>query len=107
MSKLKATPVVATFADLMGAPDGINDAALRDIQRQDLPAAEMPYTAITDQGLASRRSKTVIRDHAAVQAATTGEPALADGLSMRQAMAGQGENDQFTFQTDRFGKQRS
>lgn len=107
MSKMKATPIEATLAQTLGPVEGFNDATLRDVERQSFPAAEMPYTAITDQGLASRRSKTVIRDHAAVAAATTGVPALGEGLSLREAMAGQCENDQFPFQADRFGKQRN
>jgi hypothetical protein len=107
MSKTKATPILASMDAIFSTPDGFNDATLRDAQRQVFAPAEMPYTAITDQGLASRRSKTVVRDHAAVAAATTGVPSLAEGLSLREAMAGQCENDQFPFSADRFGKQRN
>lgn len=101
------TPILAPVSSVFVSQDGFNDAAMRDCERQEMPPADMPYTATTDQGLASRRSKTVIRTHADVAAATTGEPALSEGLSLRQAMAGQCENDQFPFSADRFGKQRN
>lgn len=107
MAKNKDTPIVATFAQTLSTAAGINDAALRDVQRQEIPPAEMPYNSATDQGLASRRSKTVMRTHAEIAAARTGDPALDSGMSLRQAMAGQCENDQFIYCTDRYGKQRS
>jgi hypothetical protein len=106
---MSKTPILVSpkaMFDSMGT-DGFNDVVLRDTDRQNFDPANMPYTAVTDQGLASRRSKSVIRSHADVQAATTGTPALGEGLSLRQAMAGQCENDQFPFSADRFGKQRS
>lgn len=105
--KLTKAPQSAPFSAIVHVDPGINDAALRDAQRQEMPPAEMPYNQVTDQGLASRRSKHVIRTHAEVAAATHGEPAVCDGLSLRAPMAGQCENDQFTFSTDAFGKQRS
>ena len=79
----------------------------RDTARQDTEAKEMPYNQVTDEGLASRRSKHKVRTHAEVKAATHGTPELGYGVSLRAPMAGQCENDQYPWQTDRFGKQRS
>lgn len=106
---MSKTPIIVSPKAMFDSAgiDGFNDVVLRDIDRQNFEPANMPYTAVTDQGLASRRSKSVIRSHADVRAATTGTPALGEGLSLRQAMAGQCENDQFPFSADRFGKQRS
>lgn len=78
-----------------------------DTARQENKPAEMPYNQITDEGLASRRSKHVVRTHAEVKAASDDNLALGDGLSLRAPMAGQCENDQYPWATDRFGKQRS
>lgn len=107
MAKVTQTPVLATVRDLIQPVDGFNDAVLRDAERQSIAPAEMPYNSTTDQGLASRRSKHVMRTHAEVEAAYSGDLPAADGLSLRAPMAGQCENDQFPFQTDRFGKQRN
>lgn len=79
----------------------------RDSARQEIEPKEMPYNRITDEGLASRRSKHMVRTHAEVKAATHDEPAIGYGLSLRAPLAGQCENDQYPWQTDRFGKQRS
>lgn len=107
MAKLTKAPLTATVADILQPVPGLNDVVLRDADRQDFPAAEIPYNYTPDQGLASRRSKQVVRSCAEVQAACSGDLPLADGLSLRSPMAGQAENDQFPFSTDRYGKQRS
>lgn len=107
MAKLTASPMLVPLQLPRALTEGVNDAAVRDIQRQESKPAEMPYTRTPDQGLASRRSKHFVRTHAEVEAATTGEPSLAAGISLRMPMAGQCENDQFIYSTDAFGKQRS
>lgn len=108
MAKITPAPTSATLSAVFGSGDtGINDAALRDAQRQSFEPREIYYTQTTDQGLASRRSKHVVRTHAEVAAANVGDALLGDGLSLRAPMAGQCENDQFTYSTDIFGKQRS
>jgi hypothetical protein len=85
----------------------LTSSLLRDLARQDMPDKEMPYNQVTDQGLASRRSKHILRSNDEVNASITGSLPAGDGLSLRAPMAGQGENDQFPWCTDRFGKQRS
>jgi hypothetical protein len=107
--KLVDAPRTVSPAQLVAAStdDGFNDVVLRDAQRQEFPAAEMPYSCTTDEGLASRRSKHVVRTHDEVKAACNGDLPIGQGLSLRAPMAGQCGNDQFPFQTDRFGKQRS
>lgn len=109
MAKDTLTPVLVTPAKLMSdeTVSGFNDASLRDADRQSFESADMPYNYTTDQGLASRRSKQIVRTHAEVSAACSGPLPLGDGLSLRAPMAGQCENDQFIFSTDQFGKQRS
>lgn len=80
-----------------------------DINRDRLHQAprEMPYSQTPCDGLASRRSKQPVRTFEELQAATSGTPAPGYGLSLRSAMTGQCENDQFPLTTDRYGKQRT
>jgi hypothetical protein len=78
-----------------------------DTARQEIPFKEIEYNQVTDDGLASRRSKHMVRTHAEVKAATGPEPALGFGLSLRAPLAGQCENDQWPYCVDRYGKQRS
>lgn len=86
-----------------------NKAAIigTDTARQEIDFKEIPYNQVTDDGLASRRSKHMVRTHAEVKAATGPEPALGYGLSLRAPMAGQCENDQLPYRVDRYGKLRS
>jgi hypothetical protein len=106
-----STPTQANLTDVLAnsacQPEAMNSAVLRDLARQDMPDKEMPYNQVTDQGLASRRSKHILRSNDEVNASITGSLPAGDGLSLRAPMAGQGENDQFPWCTDRFGKQRS
>ena len=105
--KLTGAPERASPMSIFTPVAGLNVAVEIDQQRQESVPAEMPYTYSVDNGLASRRSKHVGRTHAQIEAAVTGIPELGEGISMRCAVAGQCENDQFKFQTDRFGKMRS
>lgn len=104
--KTTAAPERASPMALFTPVAGFNDAVLVDAQRQEMPPAEMPYTYKSDDGLASRRSKHMVRTHAEVEACQIGTPDPSLGLSMRAALPAQCENDLFPFQTDRFGKQR-
>lgn len=110
-SRFTKTPVSPSLNESFSLPmDRDNNVALviaRDTARQENEPKEMPYNETTDEGLASRRSKHKVRTHAEVKAATGEELVPGYGLSLRAPMAGQCENDQFTYQTDRFGKQRS
>lgn len=65
------------------------------------------YNSTTDDGLASLRSKHEVRTRAEIAAARSGDLPLGIGLSLKQPMAGQCENNQFPFRTDRFGKPRN
>lgn len=69
------------------------------------PEAEAGYTTRTDHGLASDRSKHRVRSHEELASAKISEPKLGEGVSFRQAIAGQGVNDQFPYSTDKHGKQ--
>lgn len=66
-----------------------------------------PYNCDTDHGLASTRSKHRVRSCDEVASCRSGDLPLSEGLALRQAMAGQGENDQFPYSTDKHGKQMS
>lgn len=87
--------------------DEVNIAEARDAGRQEARKTEIQYNYVTDEGLASRRSKHVVRNHAEVAAATKGELPSGLGLSLRAPMAGQCENDQWPYCTDNYGKQRN
>lgn len=65
------------------------------------------YNSTTDDGLASRRSKHEVRTRAEIADAREGDLPLGIGLSLKQPMAGQCENDQFPYRSDRFGKPRN
>lgn len=68
---------------------------------------EPTYNSTTDDGLASLRSKHEVRTREEIAAARTGDLPLGLGLSLKQPMAGQCENNQFPFSTNRFGKPRT
>lgn len=107
MSK-KAAPEKITLADVFSAPAPAFNVALEiDRADPDIPSKEPDYNASTDDGLASLRSKHVMRNHAEIAAARTGDLPLGDGLSLRQPMAGQAENNQFPVRTNQYGKQRA
>jgi hypothetical protein len=104
----KPAPEKLTLADALMAPMPAFNVAL-EINRPDpdLPSKEPNYNSSTDDGLASRRSKHIMRTHAEIAAARTGDLPLGDGLSLREPMAGQGGNDQFPVRTNQYGKQRA
>lgn len=85
----------------------VSTVIANDTARQDFEPKEMPYNQTTDEGLASIRSKHVLRSNAEVKASIHEDLPIADGLSLRAPMAGQCENNQFPWQANRFGKQRS
>lgn len=62
------------------------------------------YNQDADPNLASTRSKSRVRSHEAVAAATKGDLPLGAGLAFRSRMAGAMENDQFPYSTDECGK---
>lgn len=103
----KSAPEKLTIADVFPSTMPALNSAL-DIDRPDpdIASREMPYNSSTDDGLASLRSKHMVRTHAEVAAAMTGDLPLGDGLCLREAMAGQAENNQFPFETNQYGKQR-
>ncbi len=69
------------------------------------PEKEAGYSVRTDHGLANERAKSKVRTHAELSQAKIGTPSIGEGVSSRQAMAGQGTNDQFPYSTDNYGKQ--
>lgn len=99
----EALPVSALFTPVRG----FNSALDINQPGTDNPSREMPYNQTVDDGLASRRSKQVVRSYEELAAATGPALPLGYGLSLRSAMAGQCENDQFPISTDPFGKQRA
>jgi hypothetical protein len=104
----KSAPEKLTLADALMAPMPAFNVALEiDRPDPDIASKEPNYNATTDDGLASLRSKHIMRDHAEVAAACSGDLPLGDGLSLRQAMAGQAENNQFPVRTNQYGKQRA
>lgn len=107
MSK-KPAPEKLTLAEAFSAVmPAFNTATAINRADPDIASKEPNYNATTDDGLASRRSKHTVRDHAAVAASRRGDLPLGDGLALRQPLAGQGENDQFAFSTNPYGKQRA
>jgi hypothetical protein len=106
--KKAAAPEKLTLADALPMQMPAFNSAI-DINRiqPDIDSRQMPYTSTTDDGLASLRSKHRVRTFAEIEAAKICEPDLGFGLSLRQAMAGQAENNQFPFSTNQYGKQRS
>lgn len=101
------TPEAVPISGLIVPIPGFNSAI--DINRPspDPDPRVMPYNQTTDDGLASRRSKHEVRSYEELEAATDAALPSGYGLSLRSAMAGQGENDQFPLSTDPYGKQRS
>lgn len=89
------------------APMGMNIACDVDMQCDEFEPKAGNFNVSTDDGLASRRSKTVIRNHAEMAAATGPAPPAGYGMALRQRMAGVGGNDQFPYRTDEYGKQRN
>lgn len=71
----------------------------------DIASKQPVYNATPDDGLASLRSKHMVRTHA--EAAPSGDLPLGFGLSLRAAMPGQGENNQFPIRANQYGKQRA
>lgn len=104
----KPAPEKLTLAEALSAPMPAFNVAL-EVNRADpdLPSMEPNYNSTTDDGMASRRSKHIMRTHAEITADRSGDLPLGDGLSLREPMAGQGENDQFPVRTNQFGKQRA
>lgn len=104
----KPAPEKLTFDEAFVRPMPAFNSAL-DINRADpdFASRETPFNVTTDDGLASRRSKHVVRTHAQLAADTSGEPLIGYGLSMRQPMAATAENDQFPGSTNQYGKQRA
>jgi hypothetical protein len=107
MSK-KPAPEKLTLAEALSAPMPAFNVAL-EINRPnpDIPSKEPNYNSTTDDGLASLRSKHTMRTRDEIEAARSGDLPLGDGLSLRQPMAGQGENNQFPVRTNQYGKQRA
>lgn len=107
MSK-KPAPEKLTFAEAFLRPMPAFNSAL-DINRADpdIASREPDYNSTTDDGLASRRSKHMVRSHAEVAAAMSGDMPIGAGMSLRQPMAAQAENDQFPGSTNQYGKQRA
>lgn len=104
----RTAPEKLTLAEaFIRAVPGFNSALDIDRADPDIASKEPDYNATTDDGLASLRSKHIMRDHAEILAASSGDLPLGVGLSLRQAMAGQGENNQFPARTNPYGKQRA
>jgi hypothetical protein len=111
-ARFTKTPISPSLNEALCCPLSDKDRNIatviaNDTARQENEPKEMPYNQVTDEGLASRRSKHKVRTHAEVEAATHEKLAPGYGLSLRAPMAGQCENDQYPWGTDRFGKQRS
>lgn len=106
--KKVAAPEKLTLGDAFPVQMPAFNSAI-DIDRPDpdIASREMPYNSTTDDGLASLRSKHRVRTYEEIEAAKSGEPDLGFGLSLRQPMAGQAENNQFPLSTNQYGKQRS
>lgn len=98
----KPTPVPAEFLGMK-----CNIACEIDHQHDYSDPREMDFNVTTDDGLASRRSKHEIRSYEQLEADTHGRLDAGFGVSIRMRMAGAGENNQFPYTTDEYGKQRS
>jgi hypothetical protein len=107
MPKKASAPEAIPFSQVLVPMPKFNSATV--INRPDTdPASKTPtYNCTTDDGLASRRDLHDCRSQAEYAAAYSGDLPLGQGLSLRMAMAGQAENDQFPYSTDEYGKQRS
>lgn len=106
MSK-KAAPENVQLGAIFAPIPGFNSATAINRIGEDSPPKEIEYNSTTDDGVASLRSRHVGRTHAEIAAARSGDLPLGTGLSLRQPMAGQAENNQFPFTTDNYGKQRA
>lgn len=110
-SRFTNAPMSPSLNEACGPIDehdlNVSTVIARDTARQDFPPAEMPYNQTVDEGLASIRSKHVLRSNAEVKASIHDDLPISEGLSLRAPMAGQCENNQFPWQVNRFGKQRS
>lgn len=91
----------------MPADPTFNVATILNPCDYDCPPRDPLYNSTTDDGLASLRSKHEVRTREEIAAARTGDLPLGIGLSLKQPMAGQCENNQFPFRTDRYGKPRN
>ena len=107
MAKTSA-PSGASLSDISIPMPRLNVAVEINMPDADPASAQVQYNAVTDQGLASRRSKHDVKPLSRTQRdpLTVGDLPLGTGLSLRMAMAGQGENDQMPFRTDPYGKMR-
>lgn len=103
----KQAPDPVPITDAFSPIRGFNSAVEINTDRMQNPFRDMPYNQTPCEGLASRRSKQPVRTFAELAAATGPALPLGYGLSLRSAMTGQCENDQFPFRTDPFGKQRT
>lgn len=103
----KEAPASVPLAGVFSPIPGFNRAMDINADRFEPAPRRMPYNQTPCDGLASRRSKQAVRTFEQVAAATGPAPEPGYGLSMRSAMAGQCENDQFPIRTDVFGKQRT
>lgn len=101
------TPEAVPITGLIVPISGFNSAIDINCPSPDPEQRVMPYNQTADDGLASRRSKHEVRSYEELAAATSAPLAPGYGLSLRSAMAAQGENDQFPMRTDPYGKQRS
>lgn len=101
------TPEDIPVSSLFYPIGGFNSAADINAPSPTPPQKVMPYNQTADDGLASRRSKHVVRTFEQLEAATSAAPTCGYGLSMRSPMAAQAENDQFPMSTDCYGKQRA
>jgi hypothetical protein len=107
MAKNTQAPEAVPLSALSMAMPKLNSALVIDRPDPDPASKEVTYNGVTDDGLASLRSK-----HEVLPAADRGPMATSDlpvgqGLSLRIAMAGQGENNQMPFRTDQYGKMRN
>lgn len=103
----KEAPASVPLAGILTPIPGFNRAMDINVDRLEPAPRQMPYNEVPCDGLASRRSKQPVRTFEELAAATGPAPAPGYGLSLRSAMAGQCENDQFPLRTDAFGKQRT
>ena len=108
MATNKPTPQAVPISDALYLPRTLNVATEINRPSPDEALKDPRYNSTTDESRASRRAFLhPVRTHAEAAAARTGDLPLGDGLTLRMAMAGQCENDQFPFETDPFGKQRA
>lgn len=106
MKKDKAPESLPVSALLMPLP-AFNSELNVNRADPDLPSREIQYNKATDDGLASTRSKHAVQPAPGDRDDDSFPPLpMGVGLSLRMAMAGQAENDQFPISSNQFGKQR-